>query len=292
MIKKLNHCRLCVSKKYKPLFSKNEYDICKCLNCGFIFLDFKPGKSFFTDYYSEEFFNDIGVKHAYSNYENESKTLKKSFLLRIDVLSKYKATGSLLDVGCATGTFLECAQSSWKTSGIDISNYAIQVARKKGLETFVGEIKNSPYIKRKFDVVTLWDTIEHVSNPKETLSEINKIMPLGGILGITTGDVGSLFSRFSGNCWHLYNIPQHLSFFVKNSIAKLMKETGFEIKEILYLPLNLTLDYVLFRFITFYKLVIFQPIYKLLKNHNLLNLELNINLYDIMFVVAEKKGTV
>ena len=261
----------------------------KCNKCSLIFLDFEPDRKFFTDYYSNEFFNDPGTKHAYSDYEKEAKSLKESFEIRSNIISRYRSGGILLDLGCATGAFLETASKYWQACGVDISEYAVFQAKQKKLDVFCGEIQDSPYIKQKFDIITLWDTIEHVTDPKLTIQHINKILKPGGIIAMTTGDVGSVISRLCERFWHLYNIPQHLSFFDKFTITKLLEDENFVVREILYLPINLTLDYLLFRFMTFYKLSFMRPLYRSLRGLNILDKSININLYDIMFVIAQKK---
>ena len=287
-IKKLNKCRLCKSDDYKVLFVKYDYEVAKCNECGMTFLNFDPDDKFFTNYYAEDFFNDPGIKHAYSDYEKEAESLKKSFKDRVNIISTYQPGGTLLDVGCATGAFMEVAASNWDVYGVDVSEYAIEQAKKKNLKAFSGVIRDSPFKDQKFDVVTLWDTIEHVADPQETIQQISEMTKPGSVVALTTGDVGSSIAKLSGRYWHLYNIPQHLSYFDKTTITKMLKQAGFEIVEILYPPIHLSLDYLVFRFVTFYKLKFAFNLYTSLKKTGLLNANLNINLYDIMFVVAKK----
>src|SRR3990172_6416454 len=123
-IKKLNKCRFCKSTDYKVLFIKYGYEVAKCNECGLTFLNFDPDNEFFSNYYAEDFFNDPGIKHAYSDYEKEAESLKKSFKSRIAILSKYQSNGTLLDIGCATGAFMEVTSSRWDVYGIDVSEYA------------------------------------------------------------------------------------------------------------------------------------------------------------------------
>lgn len=288
MIEKLGHCRVCSAKQYTVLFTKIGYDVVKCDTCCLVYLDFVASKEFSQNYYSEEFFNDKGTKHAYTDYEKESKFLKKSFLKRIELLRKYQSDGNLLDIGCATGSFMEKASNFYKVSGIDVSDYAIKQAKSKKLDVWQGMLDDSPYRNQVFDVVTLWDTIEHVADPKETIAQVGKIVRPEGIIGLTTGDVGSIFAQMCGSFWHLYNIPQHLSYFDKKTITKILNNAGFEVKEIVYPSINLTLDYLLFRFITFYNLRFLMPIYVMLKDRGFLEKAFDINLHDIMFVVAQK----
>ena len=110
----------------------------------------------------------------------------------------------------------------------------------------------------------------------------------GSVVALTTGDVGSTVAKISGKYWHLYNIPQHLSYFDKNTITRIFNESGFEVVEIIYPSIQLSLDYLLFRLVTFYKIKYAFSFYKLLKKTGILKPNLNINLYDIMLVVAKK----
>jgi len=289
MINKLKKCRFCSSTDYAPLFIKDNYEIAKCNSCNFIFLNFAPTKGFLVNYYSEDFFNDKGTKHGFSNYEKESSNIQKSFKERIEILRKHQNSGSLLDIGCATGTFMEIATNYWKVFGIEISPYATKVAKKKGLNISGGTLEDRPYKNAKFDVITLWDTIEHLPDPVNTIKLLGNMVKLNSIIALTTGDVGSMASRISGKYWHLYNIPQHLSYFNRRSISDLLNKGGFKIKEITYPPVYFTLDYILFRLLTFYNLKFAMPLYNMLSNKNLLDINLKINLHDIMMVVAQKK---
>lgn len=288
-INRLGRCRLCFSGNISEIFEKYSYEITKCRNCGFIFLNFSPTEKFIKDYYSEDFFNDPGIKHGFNDYEREIKSLGKTFSERIDVIKKYKGHGTLLDIGCATGAFLEAATNSFRTYGLEISDYAGAVARKRGLEVFTGKLENSPYLQRRFDVITLWDTIEHLNGPNQIMESLSRMTNPESILAITTGDVGSLFSKLSGRFWHLYNIPQHLSFFDRASITRLLEKHQFRVKQITYPSLHFSLNYLLFRLLTFYKINKLIPFYEFLRKRQWLNLDLTINLFDIMFVIAEKK---
>lgn len=288
MIKKQNHCRICLSTDSKLLFTKDGYDIVQCNNCHLVFLNFAPDDKFLTDYYSKNFFHDSGSKHGFSNYETESKNLQKTFKQHIEILRKYQNNGNLLDIGCATGTFMEEAVKYWQVYGVEISSYASGVAKQKKLKVFTGKLEESPYKKQKFNIVTLWDTIEHLPDPLATMGLIFQMTEPDGIIALTTGDIGSRLSKVSGRFWHLYNIPQHLSFFNRKTITHLLSKSGFKVKEITYPDVNFTLDYLLFRLITFYKLKFAFPVYLKLKK-KLLHINFKINIGDIMLVIAQKK---
>ncbi len=291
-IKKLDFCRLCGSSdttgQLIPLFVKDQHEVCRCKACNLVFLNFDPTPTFLKEYYAEDFFNDTGKKHGYSHYENESKSFHATFLERIKQIRKFSDGGSLLDVGCATGTFLEAASKYWDVSGSEISAYAAKMARQKGFEVYEGGVEELKHLTTQFDVVTMWDVIEHVAQPVKTIKLIGNIVKPGGIVALTTGDVGSLVARLSGRKWHLYNIPQHLSYFDTDTIRKLLEQGGFTAKEICYPGLHLTLDYLFFRFITSYKWSFASAWYQRFSQSRFSKIALKMNLFDIMLVIAQK----
>lgn len=289
-IKKLDVCRLCDSSQFIPLFVKEGHEVCRCKACNLVFLNFEPTPTFLKEYYAEDFFNDIGKKQGYSHYENESKSLHATFLQRIKQIRKFRDGGSLLDVGCATGTFLEVASKYWDVSGSEISEYAAKMARQKGFQVYECPSEKLENLATKFDVVTMWDVIEHVAQPVKTIKLIGNIVKPGGIVALTTGDVGSLAAKFSGRKWHLYNIPQHLSYFDTGTIQKLLREGGFMIKEIRYPSLYLTLDYLLFRLITSKRWSFASGWYRRFSRSRFSKVYLKMNLFDIMQVIAQKTG--
>lgn len=288
-IEKLNRCRVCGGRDHSLLFMKDGYEVMRCKDCSLVFLNFAPSDKFLRDYYAEDFFNDPGTKDGFSDYKEEAANLERTFRRRIDILKRYhEKDGALLDIGCAIGEFMELAAEYWDVYGVEISTYASRIAGEKGLKVFNGKLEQSPYLNSGFNLVTLWDTIEHVADPLETMRLINRIVKPKGIVALTTGDVGSFTSKVCGRYWHLYNIPQHLSYFDKETMGDLLKRSGFRMVEITYPSLNFTLDYLLFRLVTFYGLKFALPAYKELSRKGLLNLNLKINLFDVMLVIAQK----
>lgn len=285
---KLNRCRICSAVELIHQFDKDGYEVVRCEACRLVFLNFAPSREFLNDYYSEDFFHDPGKKHGFRDYETEAENLGKSFSDRIKIIRKYQDGGRLLDVGCATGTFLEAASKYWQAEGVEISSYASKIAQNKNLNVYNGELQNSPYVKNQYQVATLWDTLEHLVDPQETVNLLSKMLVPGGIIALTTGDVGSRAAKISGRYWHLYNIPQHLSFFDRKTITRLLKNGDFEVSAISYPSLNFSLDYLLFRLLTFYRIKPLLPLYQTLSSRSLVNFSLKINLYDVMLVIAKK----
>ena len=96
--------------------------------------------------------------------------------------------GRLLDVGCGTGGFLKelCRDSKWQAVGVDISERALETARQQGLTVQCGELDSLHLPAASFDVVTLWEVIEHVPNPRGMLLEIHRLLKPAGVLLMST----------------------------------------------------------------------------------------------------------
>jgi len=155
--------------------------------------------------------------------------------------------GELLDVGCAMGVFLNLARRrGWRPTGVDPSRIAAQRAKEWfGLSVTVGELEKLQFPSTHFDVVTLWDVLEHLRDPVAYLQEIWRILKEEGLLLIQTINVDNLlyqmgywsyrlsFGGFRSPIARLYP-SYHLHYFTEQVLYRLLKENGFQC--ILYLP--------------------------------------------------------
>ena len=232
-MKKKTLCRLCGSKKSREKFNKNKYVVLKCLDCGFIYLNYQPSLKDLKNFYQKDYFIDGIQKMGYYDYLSERETIIKNSQKRLGEIEGFIKPGRLLDIGCACGFFLKTASTVWETSGVEISPFAASWASNNlELNIFPGDLKEANFPSSHFEAVTCWDTIEHLTHPKETLLEIRRILKKGGILALSTGDIGSFLAKISGVHWHLLNLPQHLSFFDKKRLTPLLENSGFRILKI------------------------------------------------------------
>jgi SAM-dependent methyltransferase len=109
------------------------------------------------------------------------------------------------------------------------------VAAERAHRTVPGRIVRAhaiqtPFAPDAFDLVTLWDVLEHLADPHAAIAEAARLLRAGGRLVLTTGDVGSLAARVSGARWHLFTIPEHLFFYTRRSLRMLLAAHGFRIE--------------------------------------------------------------
>ncbi len=127
---------------------------------------------------------------AYWNkrYESGGYEEEKYGPLRQEIIKLIPIKSRVLDTGCGTGTFMEMLrdQKLCNCIGIDISEVSIQMIKKKGFQGFKCELPNLPsdLEENSFDVCTIIETLEHLSNPQETLKSLYRILKEGGYLVI------------------------------------------------------------------------------------------------------------
>jgi len=209
----LGHSLPDLGYKFTPSHIKT-YRIVKCINCGHRYCSPLP-KQLFKEYVDVE-----DIEYLRSEPQRLATAEKVTSVLR-----KYKKTGRLLDVGCATGDFLRIARRYYEAEGIELSKWAAHLAKERGLtihESCLADL-NSP---EQYDVVTLWGVIEHLEDPKSEVQHIFRLMKKGGILCIWTGDVESLTARLLGKKWW-YFMGQHIQYFSEATLHSLLDQCGF-----------------------------------------------------------------
>ncbi len=181
--------------------------------------------------YEEEYWGgeaDVGYSEYLVNPEVHAQwnRTKQSGILR----AGKRPPGRLLDVGCATGDWVAGAgEMGWKASGIEISRYAGEIAQKKGLDIHIGTLLDAPFPEREFDVITMWDVIEHVPDPVLEARKLFALLKPGGALVLATPNVGSLRARRERASWHGFRVSQeHILFFTPSTIATVLRKAGFQ----------------------------------------------------------------
>jgi SAM-dependent methyltransferase len=139
--------------------------------------------------------------------------------------------GCLLDVGSATGNFLAAARDrGWTVQGIELSREAAVHARDTyGLATKVGAVEDLLDEKEVYDVITMWDVLEHLRDPRNALSKCHRALKDGGILVMSIPNMTSFDRYLFDSTWVGWEVPRHLYFFDKHTLERLLNEIGFNI---------------------------------------------------------------
>lgn len=217
-------CCLCESAQSIAMFTKSGYTFCHCPECGLIYLYPKPEED-------ENIYNmDYYQKRSILNATSASSMMHTRHL---EILETYASHHSLLDIGCGTGYFMNLARSrGWNTEGIDISAEALCYARRHyGLNVHNYRLSQLP--KKTYDVITLWDVIEHLCNPLDTLSVIYRLLKPDGILAVSTPNVYGISTRLAGKRSSIFSTKDHLFYFSARTLRRLIEKTGFKVIKIM-----------------------------------------------------------
>jgi 2-polyprenyl-3-methyl-5-hydroxy-6-metoxy-1,4-benzoquinol methylase len=206
------------------LYRTNDCDIWYCESCGLGRTDaaeFDP-----TSYYDAGYFSG-DRPDGYADYRASEPILRREFARAVEFIRDYRGRGRLLDIGCAYGFFLQEARKRFDVCGIELAADAAAHARRNGLNVMTGVADDATLDQLgMFDVITMFDVIEHLGDPRATLALVRRHLNPGGIVVMTTGDFGSPVARLLGARWRLMTPPQHLWFFTVESMRRLSVALG------------------------------------------------------------------
>ena len=226
------NCPICEGGPAQFKLRKGKVDILECPQCGLAFW-IPPEGYRAEDVYDSAYFDSVDESHGFSDYAGMEKAFRASFADRLAKIDPPQSGGRLLDVGAAFGFAVsEASKIGWRATGLEISASAAREASGiTGGKISVGNSLATPFATGSFDVVTMWDVLEHLSDPHKAIEEMSRLLRPGGQLVFTTTDVGSLVARLSGSRWHLYTLPEHLYFFTRRSLKILCEAHGFEVEK-------------------------------------------------------------
>ena len=143
-------------------------------------------------------------------------------------IAKYKQSGALLDLGCSSGSFLESMRSkSLSLFGIEMSASCAKAAESRsGAQVFVGDILEAPFPPGSFDVITCFDVLEHLYEPRRIMTKVAEWLKPGGIVYVQVPNIDSAEARVFGSYWQGLELPRHLFHYSPASFRFLAESVG------------------------------------------------------------------
>ncbi len=234
----LEPCPLCnspVSRKADRRWLKDGFDIVRCPSCGLLYRFDLPTRADLDAIYGDGYFKATeGETHGqgYQNYVGDEALHRLSARRRLATLDTLiDSRGRLLDVGAAAGFFVdEARRAGWNAVGVDVAESMARHARDRvGVDVAVTTLADAAFDDASFDAVTLWDYIEHSTDPLDDLTRVAGVLRPGGVVGLSTGNAASLVARITGSRWHLLTPRHHNFFFTRSTLAAALETTGFEV---------------------------------------------------------------
>ena len=238
-------CRVCGSEKTVARFPAGGADLKLCRECGVTFRTGTASAADLAGLYDREYFLETwpgSLGRFFSAFDPARHHKTRFFSRQLSELERLvNGQRRLLDVGCANGVFVWLARErGWEAEGLEVSPFAVEWGRKQfGVVIHEGDIHNiSP--EPGYDVITFWDTLEHLPDPRAALhAAVSRLHP-GGYLVILTPDTQSLVNSLVHTAYRLapnrgraliqrlYH-TDHLCFFDRNSLAAALVAQGLQI---------------------------------------------------------------
>ncbi len=199
------------------------------------------------------------------------------------------STRRLLDVGCHIGVMVELAQQrGWEAWGVEPSTWASEQARARGLHVITGTLDSAEVPADYFDVVTMWDVIEHLTDPAAELRNVRRVLKPGGIFAIHTIDIESWFARLMGNRWP-WLMEMHLYYFSPRTLGKMLEQTGYQVIHSSAQGRFLRLGYFATRIEPYSKLI-YRALNTIITRMNWGGVAIPVNFGDLFTLYARKIG--
>lgn len=224
------NCPLCNSNnkniKYSITRYKSPFIIEECSECRFQFMNPPFTNDVIESFYSEDYYHG-SAEYSYHDEREAEKYFNYVWDKRLKVIRSYVKSGNFLDVGCAFGGFLKAAAPWFTPHGIEISEYSASHARQAfGNHIHNGSLYDHPFNDGDFAAITMIEVLEHLSNPRQVLTECYKLLKNSGLLLLQTANMAGLQARMLGENYAYY-MPGHLSYFTMKNLSSVLKEIGF-----------------------------------------------------------------
>jgi SAM-dependent methyltransferase len=215
-------CLLCGGTRHRVVFHELEVDVLRCRGCGHVFSAF-PADPHFARYWGE---SDALPQGDQAFFWDQAHAPMYAAFFRRFLAGR---GGRLLDVGCGLGFFVRAVGrlGGWEAWGCEISPAAVRYAREKlGLSNVLcGRLEDAPLATRSFDVITLWDVIEHLSAPDPLLRRCAELLADDGFLFLHTPNARVALAKARLLRW-LRGSPPGASYLAARDHVHLYSEAG------------------------------------------------------------------
>jgi 2-polyprenyl-3-methyl-5-hydroxy-6-metoxy-1,4-benzoquinol methylase len=265
-------CSLCGSHDYAPLLEWHDAEagahltVVRCRNCDLTFTNPRPTPDTIGHFYPNDY-SCYELRSAVSQHWKarlrarvQRTILRADFayppqpITRIEWLFSrlgrawlrgglrrsewipYRGEGRLLDFGCGAGAFLERMRDlGWHVEGLDMSTVAAHtVMRHRGIKVHVGTLPHRDLAAESFDCVTMWQALEHVHDPRQTVREARRLLRPRGLLVVAVPNVASWSFKHFGRHWFGLDVPRHLTHFTPDTLNAVLAAEGFRLLKLTY----------------------------------------------------------
>jgi 2-polyprenyl-3-methyl-5-hydroxy-6-metoxy-1,4-benzoquinol methylase len=257
----------------------------RCRDCELVYVNPRIDDALLLESY-ESAVDPAFIEQNRERIQTFSKLLKKTFPR---VGYQMPPGARLLDVGCAGGAFLVAARDyGFTVTGVEPSRWLAESGRKQyGLDIRQGILTGGMFPDASFDVITLWDVIEHVAQPSDVLATIHRLLKPDGLLLVNYPDFGSWMAKLLGNRWP-FLLSVHLLYYTRATITRQLQKAAFTPLRIQPHFQTLKLGYILKRMEPYAGMS--RPIRSVVESVGMGNMPFTYNMGQTLVVARKSSG--
>ena len=244
------NCPLCLNPSTVPALTGTDFlfeataksfSLNSCPRCRCLFLNPMPDSKEIAGFYPSQYWWNASRPGLLKKLESVYRRLALRDHVAFIVSAGRNANGRrVLDFGCGSGTLLGILKTrGFDVLGVDSSEEATRVADlENGVRVIVGSLEEASFEAGSFDVVTMFHVMEHVTNPRDILAEVFRILKPAGRVVIQVPNIDSWQFKMFGARWYGLDIPRHVIDYSKDSMLGLLAASGFEPKRVRHFNLR------------------------------------------------------
>lgn len=239
-------CEVCGSNDFAPSGTKKDkfqieqkpFQIGSCRQCGFVYINPRPSISEIGKFYPEHYQWKEEKEEENPGFAARLEKAYRYHQLRSEIkrMQKYiwKYPAKVLDIGCGTGDRLALLKKDGcEVYGVEFSDQALYAQKHFGLEVF-RTLEEGVFPDNSFDIVTMYNVLEHVHQPREVLKEIRRILKAGGVLVLEVPNNDCWQSKWFGSRWAAVDVPRDLYYYNTATLTRLLGDCGLQVQAVDY----------------------------------------------------------
>ena len=219
-------CPVCDGSEFTSLFEKRGEPFVRCAGCGLVLINPRPAFGVVADTY------DAAYSQGYIRKADKKRMRCARWVARIR--RHFVPGGRWLDVGCSAGFVVEAAAAAgYDAHGVELEAGAVAFARDtlRLSQVVCGTLEAQCYPAAHFNVLSLYDVIEHVPDLNATVAELKRLLAPGGVVEIRTPDVGHWSTPRALDTWREIKPSEHLYYFDRRTLPRLFARHGLRLRQ-------------------------------------------------------------
>jgi len=218
-------CPICTLDDCETVAETNSYRLRRCSECGLIVKVYNGTDRVDLQAKRDDVYTEAALKARLRNLLfSEIATERLAYLCEI------KRQGKLLEIGCATGEFIEAAEKiGYNVSAVDSSPIFCEYLRNRGVDVQYGDFDTISLPAASYDVIAGFHLLEHIPDPRHFLNRVSSLLHPDGLLYLVTPNTASRTDLLFGWEHPLYAEPDHICLYTPETVSRLLEEQGYEI---------------------------------------------------------------